>query len=43
MTACGPVFGVNFVLYLFSPLLVPLGFAAVALAGEFLAKAFTRA
>lgn len=43
MTICGPAFDLSFVLCLFSPLLVPLGFAAVAVAGELLVRAFTRA
>jgi hypothetical protein len=32
----------EFVLYLFSPLLVPIAFAAVAAGGEVLVKAFFR-
>ena len=42
MYTFGPGLGLEFVLYLFSPLLVPLAFAAVGLAGEAVAKALTR-
>ena len=42
MPACGPVFDLSFFLYLFSPLLVPLGFAAAAVIGSVVAGAFRR-
>ena len=40
MPGCGPVLDAKFVLYLFSPLLVPLGLLAVGLTVEALASTF---
>lgn len=42
MPACGPVFDLSFFLYLFSPLLVPLGFAAAGFVGSVIVGAIRR-